>query len=638
MYVRGNNVYVYKEIEDLKAGNSAKQVTNDGEINKVINGAPDWVYEEEILESNSASYFNNNYIAYLRFEEENVNNYSFPIYSANNVNSKENDEVIVGGNGALQYPYQFSYKYPCPSTSNSIVTLWIYSLLSDQTFQVDLNVNDLLLQKRNNNNENNESERGRGKREEWTEFYITSIDWVDETTLAYRIIDRLQQHQKLIFVTIDENNTNDLIKGRIITEQDDPCYLEPHNNLLFVNTLNLFVDMVIEDNYYRFVLFSMNGDVVRTLTNGEFDVDDLLGFDESKNILYFTTHQESPQSKHVYSIDLSTGNRDESLPIRITSIEDGGYFDASFSPSFLYYLLINYGPNVPQTSMKFAADHSLLYMVNSNEEFAKEIGKKNMPTKIFVNFTAENGDVLPAFILLPYQFNETEKYPVLMNFYGGPGSQEVNFIWTSSSWYYHTYLSSNFNFIIVMADNRGTGYFGQSYLKQTYRQLGVLEARDQLAVARQLTAFPYVDPSRIAIWGWSFGGFLSSMISTSNDPIISVAVAVAPVIDWSFYDSVYTERYMQNLQSNPNGYRYSSLFGRAKYAPPKTDYLLVHGTADDNVHFQNTADWITELVNVGNNNFRVMVYPDKSHSLSGEPTRRHLFNLITKFILSKFNL
>lgn len=274
-----------------------------------------------------------------------------------------------------------------------------------------------------------------------------------------------------------------------------------------------------------------------------------------------------------------------------------------------------------------------------NSAFSSLIADIAMPQRESKGFMAADGVTkLRGYLMLPNDFDVSQKYPVLMYYYGGPNSQEVSNRWSLGHWSYHSFLVSNFGFIVAVVDNRGTCCMGQQFLKSTYKQLGVLETEDQLAVASQLASLPYVDGNRIASWGWSFGGFLTCRLASSSpsQSNISASASVAAVTDWQFYDSIYTERYMQTPDLNPEGYDASTVIGRASAVV--RPHFIIHGTGDDNVHFQNSADWVTDLVNSGASSFQVMYYPDKAHGLSGTSTQKHLYYSLTKFFCSNLNV
>lgn len=459
--------------------------------------------------------------------------------------------------------------------------------------------------------------------------YLTRVLWATHGTLAFKRLSYLQQQQELLFADAATGET------RVVTFNQDAAWLEQTDNLFFPEDMeSVFVDSSIVDGFTHLFLYDMaTGDVIRQIERGDYEVDRVLAYDSNASLLYFASRASGVKNLNLYRTTLS-----EEGPVESITPEAEGYYSASFSPHSDLFVLYEYGPGIPRTSMYQADDLQLLKVLEDNSETAAYLATIQMPTREYRTFLSADGVTeLPGFVLYPPGFEEegAGTYPVLMNFYGGPGSQLVSSRFETNFWGLHSYLSTNMGFVVVTVDNRGTCCLGNEFTKQTYLKLGLLETDDQVAVAHQLQGLPWVDSERIAVWGWSYGGFMSSRIATAGDSAIAAAVAVAPVTDWRFYDSIYTERYMQTPEGNPL-YGDSAVLGRST-GLGETAYLCIHGTGDDNVHFQNSADWVTELQQNGAI-FQVMYYPDKTHSILGSATRVHLYNTIVNFLTSSFGI
>ena len=462
------------------------------------------------------------------------------------------------------------------------------------------------------------------------EQYISYITWSNEETVSFQVLNRIQQEQKLFRYALETSEST------LVTTQRDAKWIDPYYKFYPIRGGNQLIVMQPRDGYKHFVVIDSAGNEIADLNDGEpYDVEDILMFDKSTETLFYTSHQPTSMDLNVYSRRLVSANS-----ILLSSGKDT-FATASFSPSGEYFALYNYGVDVPNVTM-VATESSpdVLYVLEDNKSFSKAISKRAMPTRKYLQLPAAEGkDVMNVVLYLPPGFDETEdfQYPVLFYVYGGPDSQTVNSQFELGFWYLHSFMASSMGIIVASVDNRGTCCKGQEFLKQTYLDLGDIEVDDQLAAMHALAALDYVDKSRIGIWGWSYGAYMSSRVISAGDSIVRGAVSISPVTDWKFYDSIYTERYMQTPSLNMVGYEESSVLGRAHFILKDSSYLLVHGTADDNVHFQNSADWVTNLVQAGID-FRTMYYPDKSHSLTGVETRTHLYKLMIRFWADTFEL
>lgn len=396
--------------------------------------------------------------------------------------------------------------------------------------------------------------------------------------------------------------------------------------------------MIPNNDYKHLILVDLENQIFDLNENDSFDIENILGYDEEKNLLYYSAHSPTASDLNIFVKNL---NKISSSANKITTGEKT-YASASFSPNCKYFALYMYGYDIPKTMMVSSSSYpNPLYILEDNEDFAEEIAKKTMPKRKYIEIeSAEGNEKLNTVLYLPPGLDEkdsSKKYPLLLYVYGGPDSQTVNYEYELDFWYYHSFLASSMGVVIASIDNRGTCCKGQEFLKQTYKNLGDLEVEDQILAMETLSKLDYIDESRIGIWGWSYGGYMASRVISEGNSIVKGAISVAPVTDWRFYDNIYTERYMQTPDLNPVGYAESATLGRAKFILSDQKYLLIHGTGDDNVHFQNTADWVTDLVK-SDVDFKTMFYPDKAHSLSGIETRTHLWKLITRFWADTFNL
>lgn len=566
-YVRNNNLF-YK---DLKT-NAEYAITNNGEKNKIINGIPDWVYEEEFSFSKAYEWSpDNKYIAYIRFDESNVKEFSMTIFKG-------------------LYPEEYRYKYPKAGEKNSDVSLHIFDLTSKKTSTIQLG-ND-------------------------TDFYIPRIYWtkLPHSLLAMKM-NRLQNHMQLFLINAETG------QNQLVYEEKNNTYIEVPE-IIFSKDGKYFFITSDKNGYNHIYQYDMNGNLVKQITDGRWDVTKLHGLDDAQQLLFYTSAETSPLRRNVYSIHVHT-----LVKKRLTKEE--GYNEATFSQNFKYF--INEFSSAEIAPTYYLCDHEgkIIRIVENNDELKQKMKETLFSKKEFVVLKTTEGVDLNAWIMKPFNFDPSKKYPVMFCIYGGPGSQEVLDRWDYNSlWYQH--LASK-GIIVVAVDNRGTGARGAEFRKCTYQNLGKYEAIDQIEAAKALRQFSFVDTSRIGIWGWSFGGYLSTLCLAKGNGVFKLAVAVAPVTNWRFYDSIYTERYNGLPQHNPAGYDDNSPINHVKKIKGK--YLLIHGTADDNVHFQNSVELVKKLVE-HNKYFETMYYPNSNHGIyTGKNTRYHLFNKMTNFIV-----
>lgn len=580
-FVRNNNIYLVK----LLFGNSESQVTKDGEFNKVLNGIPDWVYEEE-FGFNRAFEFSadSKMIAYIRFDESKVPMYSFPWYKGLAPEKKE----------YATYPGEYRYKYPKAGEVNSTVTVHTYDIKSHVTRQMDLPLD--------------------------ADGYIPRIKFTsDPEKLAIMTLNRHQDRFDLYMA----NPRSGLCK---LTIRDNaPQYIkeQAYSNIAFYP--ENIVLMSERDGYNHLYLYTIGGNLVKQITKGKFEVKDFLGWDRNSNIFYYSSNEESPLRSAVYKIDAK--GKKTKLSVRT------GTNTAIFNSTLTYY--INKFSNLSTPTLITVNDNKgkELATLMDNAKLKKQIAGLNMPTKEFFKFKTTEGVELNGWMMKPANFDPNKKYPVIMHQYSGPGSQEVLDNWGVGSFrdggMFEAYMCDK-GYIMVCVDGRGTGGRGAEFEKCTYLFLGVKESHDQVEAARYLNGLPYIDGSRIGIWGWSFGGYNTLMSMSEGTPIFKAGVAIAPPTDWRFYDSVYTERFMRTPKENGDGYQAGSAIQRAPKLHGKL--LLIHGSADDNVHFQNSAEYSEALVQAGIQ-FDMQVYTNRNHSITGGNTRIHLMNRVAGFFI-----
>ncbi|APA92024.1 S9 family peptidase [Myroides odoratimimus] len=568
-YAYQNNLYIY----DI-ASQKTQQITHDGKKNHIINGISDWVYEEEfgivrMFDWNK----NGDKIAYIKFDETDVPEYSMDVY------------------GTGLYPTQDKFKYPKAGEKNSLVSIHIYDVKSNQTSKVDLS--------------------------EFNDFYIPRIKWTnDNQYLSAQIINRHQNDLKVFFI---DGNT---LSKKLILNETDKAYVDVAT-LSFLDN-NDFVWLSERDGHNHLYYYNKEGKLVNQITKGNWEVTDYYGIDTKSKKLYFQSVEEGSIYRGVYSIDLNGKNKKKLS-------EKLGTNRAIFSPNFEQFINVYSSSTVaPTYTLQQSKTGKVVKEILNNKELESKLVDYNLPTKEFIQIPTVNGLQLNAWVMKPKDFDPAKKYPVFMYQYSGPGSQQVADKWLDSNDYWHAMLTQK-GYIVVTVDGRGTGFRGAEFKKMTQNQLGRYEVDDQIIAAKYLGQQSYVDASRIGIWGWSYGGFMSSNAILQGNDVFKLAIAVAPVINWRYYDSIYTERYMTTPQENQAGYDDNSPITHASKL--KGRYLLVHGTADDNVHVQNAMTMIEALVQE-NKDFDWLIYPDKNHGISGGNTRLQLYTKMTNFILN----
>lgn len=581
-FVRDNNIFLVK----MLYGNSESQVTEDGKFNHVLNGIPDWVYEEEFSFATALEFSpDNTMLAFIRFDESEVASFTFPIFAGQ-----------APHYSALEtYPGAYTYKYPKAGEANSKVSVHTFDIKSKVTRKMKLPLDP--------------------------DGYIPRIRFTqDAAKLAIMTLNRNQNRFDLYFA--DPRST----LCKLVLRDESPYYINESvfDNIMFYPQNFSFISE--KDGYSHLYWYSMGGNLVKQVTKGKFEVKRFIGWDAATNTFYFESNEESPLRTAVYKTDKKGG--------RIKLSEKAGTNSAIFSSNLKYFMNTYSSLQTPAVITLNDNTGKVLKTLVTNQKLKETLAQYQLPKKEFFTFRTSQGTELNGWMIKPANFNESKKYPVLLYQYSGPGSQEVVDKWGIGGdrggigW--DAYMASK-GYVIVCVDGRGTGGRGAEFAKCTYLNLGVKEAQDQVETAKHMAAQPYVDKSRIGIWGWSFGGYMTIMSMSEGTPIFKAGAAVAAVTDWRFYDTVYVERFMRTPQQNAEGYKAGSAFTRA--ANLNGRLLLVHGMADDNVHFQNCAEYSECLVQA-DKQFDMQVYTNRNHGIYGGNTRYHLFTRLTEFFLN----
>ncbi|TRZ43249.1 S9 family peptidase [Robertkochia solimangrovi] len=564
-YVYENNLYV----KDLKEGTVA-QLTDDGKRNAIINGVTDWVYEEEFSFVRAFDWnADGSRIAYLRFDESDVPEFSMDIY------------------GQSLYPQQQVFKYPKAGENNSVVTLFSYDLKSGQKNEVSLG----------------------------EAYYIPRIKWTnDKDILSVQVLNRHQNDLKLEFYNAAKN------KAEIVLHETDDAYVDITDNLTFLPD-NSFIWTSEQSGYNHIYHYAENGKLIDQVTEGDWEVTNYYGYDENNKTVFYQSVENGSVNRDVYAIRINGKNKK-----RLSSKE--GTNDATFSADFSYFINTFSSAQEPyRYTLNDSKSGKVIKEIVNNDELTNELKQYTLSPKEFSTINV-NGNDLNMWMIKPADFDPSKEYPLFMFQYSGPGSQSVANRWNAYNDYWYQMLAQK-GYIVVCVDGRGTGFKGAAFKKVTYKELGKYEVEDQIEAAKILGKRAYIDAERIGIWGWSFGGFMSSNCILKGNEVFNMAIAVAPVTSWRFYDSIYTERYMQTPQENAGGYDNNSPINYVDNL--KGHYLLIHGSGDDNVHVQNTMRMAEALIQA-NKQFDWAIYPDKNHGIYGGNTRLQLYTKMTNFI------
>jgi dipeptidyl-peptidase-4 len=550
-------------------------VTTDGQPNKLIHGAGDWVYEEEFEVSKAFAWSpDSKKLAYISFDESRVPEYNLQTW------------------GPL-YPKDYRYKYPKAGDPNSVVTVSVYDVPSARTTRMDI---------------------GPEK-----DQYIPRILWTKTPdVLSIQRMNRLQNKLELLHANASTG------KASVAWSDTDKAYVEITDDLRYLGNGKQFITSSERDGYRHLYLFDMNGKQVRQLTKGNWDVTEFVGVDEEKGLAYYLSAEASPLQRHLYQVSLKGGKKQR------LSEAGGGTDVVNMSPDFRYYLNYHTAANQPvAVSLRTAKDGKVVKVLEDNARLKQRMQEYGFVPQEFFSFKTSEGVQLNGTTIKPANMEAGKKYPVLMFLYGGPGSQKVLDKWNSVDYYTWFQMLAQQGYVVAIVDNRGTGGRGAAFKKATYGQMGKLETIDQGEAAKYLGAQPWADKGRIGIFGWSFGGYLSALAMTKNADLFKAGISVAPVSTWRYYDTIYTERFLKTPQENPSGYDDNSPVQFADLLKGK--FLLVHGTGDDNVHFQNSVA-LTDALVKANKDFQQLYYPNRNHGIYGGNTRLHLFRQMTNFL------
>jgi dipeptidyl-peptidase-4 len=567
-YAQGNNLFIYDI--DSKA---TEKITSDGKKNAIINGITDWVYEEEFAFVRAFDWSaDGSQIAFIRFDESDVPEFSMSIFHKD------------------LYPNTETFKYPKAGEKNATVSLHMYDVAAKKTKEIKLG--------------------------NYSDFYIPRIKWTsDANVLSVQVINRHQDNLDLIFVDGKSGN------AKVVLNEKDKAYVDITDNLTFLKD-NSFIWTSEKDGFNHIYLYDKNGKLKNQVTRGAWEVVSYYGFDEKTKTIFYQSVENGSINRDIYRIGLDSKNK-----VRLSSAV--GTNDATFSPNFQFYInKFSNSQTPPVYTLNNAKTGKVSQAIVNNDELSQKLKNYSLPVKEFFELTTAKGHKLNAWMIKPKDFDASKKYPVFMYQYSGPGSQQVNNDWNNTDDYWFMMLAQQ-GYIVACVDGRGTGFKGAEFKKITQLQLGKYEVEDQIDAAKVIGDYPYVDKSRIGIWGWSYGGFMSANCILKGSDVFKMAIAVAPVTNWRFYDSIYTERYLHTPQENKSGYDDNSPINFAKNLKGKL--LLIHGSGDDNVHVQNTMQMMEALIQA-NKQFDSQIYPDKNHGIYGGKTRIQLYNKMTAFI------
>lgn len=568
-FVRDNNLFIM----DLEK-KEEEQITSDGEKNRIINGAPDWVYEEEFGFAQGFHWSpDSKKIAFYRFDERRVKEFHMTLF------------------GEL-YQEIYRFKYPKAGEKNSIVSIHVYNLDSGTTKTMDTG--------------------------EETDQYIPRIKWTkDPGVLSIMRLNRLQNQLDILHADVKTG------ASEVIYHEENKYYISEASDktITYLPDNQHFILISERDGYFHFYLYDFVGRTIRPITSGSYDIHEFVGYDEKKEMLYYTSFEESTLERHLYFIGID-GNGKKRL-----STEKGTH-RADFSDSFEYYILTHSSANAPATVTLHRRSGRLIRVLEDNAAIRDTMDRYGFARTEFLMVPTASGQDLHAWMIKPADFDPAKKYPLFIYVYGGPESQNVVDGWNRRTPWFQMLVQQGY--IVACVDNRGTNGRGEAFRKATYMQMGRLETIDQVESARWFGSLDYIDRDRIGIFGWSYGGFMTSLCMTKGGGLYRMGIAVAPVTNWRYYDTIYTERFMRTPQENPEGYDNNSpihFAGQLEGA-----FLLIHGSADDNVHFQNSMDFTEALVQA-DRQFEMQFYPNRAHGISGGNTTYHLYQRMTRFIL-----
>ena len=568
-YVSNNNIFIF----DI-ASMQTKQITTDGEYNHIINGTTDWVYEEEFAITKGFFWSNDSEkIAYYKFDESKVKQFSMTIY------------------GDL-YPEEYVYKYPKAGEDNSVVEIYVYDLKNDKTNHIDMGMNK--------------------------DIYLPRLQWTPNNEVFIHKLNRHQNQYELFIAS-----TNDY-KPKKIYEERNQYYIEQVEDVVFLNDKKHFILKSERNGYMNLYKIGIYDRQIDPITQEKYDIDQVCYINPKTEEIFYTAAQSEAYNRELLVVD-------KKKKIKKLSGETGTY-SADFSANGEYYISTFSNTDTPVQYTINNNKGKVLIVLEDNKEQKEVLAQYGAERKEFGKFKTSQGHELNYWVIKPANMEAGKKYPLLFYVYGGPGSQEVLNSQSRFSDYMWFRMLAQKGYVVACVDGRGTGMRGEEFKKCTYMELGKYETEDQIEAAKYFGSLDFIDKERIGIFGWSYGGYMSTLCITKGADYFKTAIAVAPVTTWRYYDNVYTERFMRTPQENPKGYDDNSPINHVEKL--KGNYLLVHGTADDNVHFQNSMDLVTALIKA-NKQFEQFAYPNKNHSIYGGNTRLHLYTLMTDFILRK---
>lgn len=568
-YVSNNNIFIF-DIASLQT----KQITTDGEYNHIINGTTDWVYEEEFAITKGFFWSNDSEkIAYYKFDESKVKQFSMTIY------------------GDL-YPEEYVYKYPKAGEDNSVVEIYVYDLKSDKTNHIDMGMNK--------------------------DIYLPRLQWTPNDEVFIHKLNRHQNQYELFIVSTTD------FKPKKVYEERNQYYIEQVEDVVFLNDKKHFILKSERNGYMNLYKIGIYDRQIDPITQEKYDIDQICYINPKTEEIFYTAAQSEAYNRELLVVDKKKN-------IKKLSGETGTY-SADFSANGEYYISTFSNTDTPVQYTINNNKGKVLIVLEDNKEQKEVLAQYGAERKEFGKFKTSQGHELNYWVIKPANMEAGKKYPLLFYVYGGPGSQEVLNSQSRFSDYMWFRMLAQKGYVVACVDGRGTGMRGEEFKKCTYMELGKYETEDQIEAAKYFGSLDFIDKERIGIFGWSYGGYMSTLCITKGADYYKSAIAVAPVTTWRYYDNVYTERFMRTPQENPKGYDDNSPINHVDKL--KGNYLLVHGTADDNVHFQNAVDLMTALIKA-NKQFEQFSYPNKNHSIYGGNTRYHLYTLMTDFILRK---
>ena len=568
-YVKANNLFMLS-LSDMQE----TQITTNGEFNKIINGTTDWVYEEEFAITKGFFWSpDSKKIAFYSFDESNVKEYTIPYY------------------GSL-YPVQYTYKYPKAGETNSVISVLVYDIEAQQTHNIDLGPNK--------------------------DIYIPRLQWTLNNEVFVHKLNRHQNHYELFVASCNDYKLN-----KVYDERNE-CYIEQVEDVTFLSDKKNFILKSEKNGFMNLYKVNIYTKEIEPVTTGQYDVADICYIDDKSGKIYFTAAQSEAYNRELLVVD-------KNKKIKKLSGKVGTY-TADFSATGKYYISSFSDTDTPTIYTVNDNTGKALVVLEDNKDLKAVLSNYGKERKEFGKFKTSSGQELNYWIIKPEKMESGKKYPLLFYVYGGPGSQEVLNSQSRASDYMWFRMLAQKGYVVACVDGRGTGMRGEKFKKCTYMELGKYETEDQIEAAKYFGSLSFIDKNRIGIFGWSYGGYMSSLCITKGADYYKAAIAVAPVTNWRYYDNVYTERFMRTPQENADGYDMNSPINHVEKL--KGNYLLIHGTADDNVHYQNSMDLITALVKA-NKQFEHFAYPNKDHGIYGGNTRLHLYTLMTDFILRK---